>query len=433
MRIRALRARYFPFAVHPPRLFYGWWVVVGAGLSSVLEGAFFYYGYGTLSAVLAADFGWSRAALGGAMSLARSWQSVANIAGGYLTDRLGPRWPTVMGSIVVALGFFWLSQVHSLTMLYVVLVAVIATGLSIGYTVTPFTAVGNWFVRRRGLATGIAMSGVGLSGLAVPLVGWLMDVHGWRAGAIAGGVAFLVVGLPTAALLRDRPERYGHLPDGDSQPSRSGARSPASTAEADVTARQALASRTFWLMAVSFALRNLVTTGITVHLVLVATDLRIPLVAAAGFQAFLGVATIPGRLGFGWLADRIDKRLVAALCMSLIAVGLLLLAFAHSGWQIALALAIYAPPYGGAAALPYAIRGDYFGRRAFGTIAGAMGAVITMGAATGPVLGGYLRDATGSYQTTLWLFAGVSLASAGLVLLLRRPGRAALPNAPSPP
>ncbi|MBI2917443.1 MAG: MFS transporter [Chloroflexi bacterium] len=404
-----------------PRIFYGWWVVLGAGLSSVLDGAFFYYGYGTFSALLAAEFGWSKTALGGAISLARSWQSLANIGGGYLADRFGPRLPMAAGSAVTALGFFWFSRTNSLLMLYVVLVGVIATGLSIGHTVTPFTAVGNWFVRRRGLATGIAMSGVGLSGLVVPLLGWLMDVHGWRAGALAGAVAFLAVGLPASALMRHRPERYGALPDGAPQPPPQSPAQP--VAEATASAGQALHTPTFWLMALAFAFRNIVSTGITVHLVLMATDLKIALVAAAGFQAFMGMVSVPGRLAFGWLADHFDKRLVTAACMLQMATGVLLLALAHQPWHIALALVVYAPAYGGGATVLYAIRGEYFGRKAFGTIAGAMGAIISLGAATGPVLGGFLRDATGSYQATLLLFAGFCLASMALVLPLHRAPR----------
>ncbi|MBI2866308.1 MAG: MFS transporter [Chloroflexi bacterium] len=420
MHPRVLAPRLLLLLAYRPRFFYGWWVVVGAALSGLLSGAFFYVGYSAFAAVLSLEFGWSKGALGGVYSLARLWQSGVDVVSGYLADRTGPRWPMVAGTVLAAAGFFLFSRVNSLAALYLVLVAVVATGLSIGHSVVPYTAVANWFVRRRGLALGIAFSGMGMSGVLIPLIGWAMETYGWRLTALAAAGAFLALGLPAAGLMRGRPEGHGLSPDGSVSPAPT--LSPIRPlAEASHSLREVLRMSSFWFMAFAFTLRQMVTSGLTMHLMLVATDLRIALVTAAGFQALMGLASLPGRLGFGWLADRFDKRLVTALCMGLMAGGLWMLGSARGPWPIVLGLTIYAPAFGGSSTLPFALRGEYYGRKAFGTITGAMGVVITLGAGVGPVLAGYLRDLTGSYQLPLQILAGACLLSAALVMAIRRP------------
>lgn len=239
----------------------------------------------------------------------------------------------------------------------------------------------------------------------------------------------LAVGVPAALVMRHRPEQYGLRPDGDPSPAQSPDVSRASVGESRVhyssepefTIRQALGTSAFWCLASSFAFRVMVTNAVQVHLAALLQDLGMSPFSAAGALGAVAGLSIIGRSGMGWLGDIFERRRIYLLALVLMVVGLLILAGAEQPWHVIPFLAIYAPAYGGLAALPGALRADFFGRRNFGTISGAMGPVTTVGTMVGPLFAGYVYDTTGSYRQAMLTFAVCGLVSLLLMILARRP------------
>ena len=448
-----------------PRIFYGWWILASAFTATALGGATTSYGFSLFLVPLTREFGWSRLALSGAISLARLESGLIGPIEGLLVDRLGPRKMMLVGIPMAGIGFVLLAQIDWLSLVtrqdplvvfYVVYVLLVALGNTIGTSLAASTAVANWFIRRRGMALGIFSSGHAIgAALWVPILGYLLQLFGWREALMLEGIAFLVIGIPAALVMRHRPEQYGLRPDGDppspprpaqdprddNGPSLSHARQhrtprgeelPPSPEEPGFTTRQALRTRAFWVLAISFALRVMVTNAVTVHLAALSQDLGMSSLQAAGMLSALAALSVVGRLGLPWLGDYFDKRRVYIGALVLMVAGLLVISFAREPWHVLLFLVCYSPAYGGLASLMALLRGDYFGRRAFATIAGTMAPLTTAGTITGPLLAGLVYDITGSYRLAMLFFATCGLANILLIQLLKRPQPGA-ENVPSGP
>lgn len=269
------------------------------------------------------------------------------------------------------------------------------------------------------------------------MLAWVISQYGWRAGAVALGITVIVLGLPLGLVMRHRPEPYGYLPDGiklesaESRPQsvavqggpQAGVRLPIS--EVNFTAGEAIRTRGFWLLTVAFAIRQMAVGAVAVHLIPLFISIGFSPEVAATLLAGLSLMSIVGRLGYGWLGDIFNKRYVMAVTLASMTVGMFLLVGVQDLWQAAIYLLIYAPAYGGGSPLMPALRGEFFGRKAFGTIQGTMLAFQMWGIMAGPLLAGYIYDILGSYRLAFLIFAVANLVSVGLVLLARRPVKAA--------
>jgi MFS family permease len=399
------------------KLWYGWWLLAATTAVITLQSGVYVFGFGLFFVPIVAELGLSRAAGSGAVSLARLEGGLIGPIEGYLIDRWGPRRVMLVGIPLFALGFLALSQVDSLLSYYLVYVLLLSLGGSLGFFNPCSAAVANWFVRRRGFALGLMSSGIGLGTALVPALAWLIGQVGWRSAAAVVGVVVLLVGVPLATVVRHRPEPYGHQPDGAPTPTHLVARDD----EPAIPARVALRTRPFWILATSFGVRVMTTSAVSLHLIPLMTDLGIEAESAALMITALGLSSIVGRLGLGWLGDRWGQKRAYAFALVMVLVGFLLLANASTLWHVALFIALYGPSYGGLAALMLSLRGDYFGRRSFATIGGLMSPVMTVGTLAGPVFAGLVFDTTGSYSIALYAFAGLMVVALALLRLLTPP------------
>lgn len=402
----------------PKQIFYGWWIVLGAALGMAMNAGFYFYGFGVFFDSLIREFRTTRAALSGAFSLARLEGGLLGPIGGLLVDRLGPRRVMLVGVLLMGTGFVLLGRVSSITGFYLVFVLMVALGAGLGFSTPLITAVGNWFIRRRGIAFGLAQSGIGLGGLLVPLLSWLIIQYGWRTAALAAGIIIFTVATPIAFMMRHKPEQYGYLPDGKAAPAEEVGEA---RDEADFTAREALRTRAFWLLSITFSLRLMVTGAVPVHIMPFLLDRGFPREVAATALGAIALISIVGRLAFGRLGDYVQKRYVIAGLLVLLAGSLILLGYVKSPWQLFLFLGLYAPAYGGLATLMQLIRAEYFGRKAFGTIMGFMAMVIMLGTIAGPLFAGYVWDITGSYRFAFTVFAIAAIIAVGLILSAKPP------------
>ena len=362
------------------------------------------------------------------MSLAVSFRGmetgVAAPVVGLLTDKYGPRKLVFAGSILAGLSFILLSRTNSLWSFYVFFI-LLSIGTSFCFTVPGYTAIANWFKKRRGTALGLSIAAIGGGGILIPVTNRLIEQYGWRDTLIFAGIGMWVIGIPASLVLRHHPEDYGHVPDG-SKPKQTIVAAQHDQASATgqhsgVGVMQAMKTRDFWLLSAAATISSAGASTVSVHVMPFLISIEISRGTASSIAALVVISSIAGRLVFGWLGDRFPKKHLFGIALLLQAAGLLLIVRSHStGQALAFAL-LFGPGFGGIATLRLAIQGEYFGRRAFGSIHGILSGIHTIGTIIGPLLAGWLYDVQGSYSLT-WLILGVAiLAVAPLLSIASRP------------
>ncbi|MFQ5897904.1 MAG: MFS transporter [Candidatus Methylomirabilia bacterium] len=390
-------------------VFYGWVVVAGAFTALFMAyGA--QYSFGVFFSALLEEFGWSRAGLSGVFSLYAFLYGIVSLGSGRLTDRWGPRAVIAIGGLLLGLGMAGMSQVRELWHPYVLYGVLAALGMSTTYVPCNSTVV-KWFVKRRGLAVGVASSGGGFGTFALPpLAHALVYGLGWRGAYLVFGAALLVVMSLASMVMKRDPEAIGLAPDGEARHSLPVA------GQGDVHWPLGRAVRTapFWMLFGVFTATWIPVFVPLVHAVPFARDLGIPPLPASTVVSAMGISAVIGRLTMGGLSDRIGRR--SALAISIALQALAFVGFTAVGGLLALYLvaAGFGFSYGAVSALFPAIVGDFFGREQAGSLVGFLFALAGSMAAWGPVGAGALYDATGSYS---WAFI-LSAASNGLALAL---------------
>ncbi len=423
-----------------PRIFYGWWIVLAAFLLLTFSSMTGAYGLSLFYKRLTDHFDWGRTALAGAISLSRLEAGFLGGIEGFLIDRFGPRIMIVLGIILTSIGMVLLSMINSLLAFYLIFILMVTAGRSLSSMIAIDTTVANWFIRRRGTAFGLLRSAVAVGAAGVIVVAWFIDLYGWRMAFVATGIGTLLIGIPTGLMMRHRPEQYGMMPDGDTRvPTgshlpdiRGGSEDdatdvaeaePEPEAEPDIgmSVMEALLTKPFWVLSFGFAIRLLVTGAATLHAIPLVEDLGYSQATAAAVLGSMGMVSIIGRLGGGVLNDIFGTKIIAVASVCSLAVSCLVIAYAQDLWHITLFVALYAPSYGCSAATMPAIKGDYFGRKSFGTILGLSGMVQMAGSMLGPVYAAYVFDVSGSYRFAFLSFAALLMISAALFASLQRP------------
>lgn len=406
------------------KVFFGWWIVAGAIAIQFLHGGLLFQAFGAYFVRLQQEFGWNNASLSWSFSLLRIESGLLGPLQGWLIDKFGPRSVLVVGLIIFAIGFMMLSRVDSLLSFYLAFV-VIAIGSGLGGFLTLFVTVSNWFRRRRATALALSQTGASIGGIFVPVVALALIHLGWRETAFISGVVILVVGLPLTPLMRTRPEDYGMTPDGGHrfQSRRTEMRPPAEP-EREFTAREAMRTPAFWFISLGHGSALFVVGALMVHLIPhLVQKLEVSLEAAAAVVTAITAAQIVGLVGGGYLGDRMDKRLIAAACMLGHTVALMGIAFAGALWVAYVFAVVHGLAWGARGPLMGAIRADYFGVKALGTIMGFSSLIVTVGNVFGPVFAGWMADVRGDYETGFVILAAMTGLGTVFFLASKRPLR----------
>ena len=413
--------------------FYGWTITgvlcvfgaVGVGLAGA--------NFALFIVPVSHELGWSSSTFGWAFFLRFLMILAAGPLIGRLIDLRGPRLPVVGALLVTGGAVLWLSRVASAWELMAAFMLIGLVGMGRANDLQTGAPVAKWFVRRRGLAMGIALAGTPL-GVAVyyPLTQALIDGIGWRGALTALAVSGVAIAAPLSLLLRRQPEDAGLLPDGDTPSSgeASGAvLRAASAGERSLTRRQAMRTRRFWLMLAGFTAMTYGLSTLAIYRVphFVERGLDPSLVAVA--ISVDAVIAVVASVLLGRMLDRAPVRVVlvggiavGALC----AVGLLL---AGSVFWLFAANIFYALGFQSTHVAQSVMWADQFGRRHQGDLRGfTIPVTVGIGALAYPVTG-YLRDAAGAY-TPAWFVAIAALAVAAALLLAsgRRDARSLPPR-----
>ena len=386
----------------------GWYVVSGAFL--ILTFGFgSLYSFGAFFAPLQDAFGASRASVSAAFSLAVLTLFIIGPVTGTLADRLGPRALVAGGTALVGIGLVIASFAQALWQVQAAFTVCIGVGVGMSY-VPAAGAVQKWFDRRRGLASGIAIAGIGVGTLVVPPIGAaLIEAMEWRPAFLVIGLAVAVAGGAAGLLVRSpSPNHGGNV-----------AASPGHEGTGLATA---VRSRPFLLMFAGFLLASLGMYTPIAHLVPYAEDRGISPQSAALLLSLLGVGSAVGRFAIGAAADRIGRW--RGLGLSFGGLGLSSLVWLASDGMVGLGVfaVLMGLCWGGAVALAPSVMADYFGTGAVSGIIGVLYAGVGVGALVGPVIAGLVFDLWASYTVAIAYSTVAPVIGAACVLACESPG-----------
>ena len=407
-----------------PKVFYGWWIVGACFLITLYTGGVVFFGFTAVFEPLVSEFGWSYAQISLAASLRGFEMGLLAPLVGLVVDRWKPRRLIFGGAIFIGIGLMLLSLINSLGMFYGAFILV-AIGMSALSSTVLLTAVVNWFRGKVAIATGIVVSGYAVGGVLVPVVTVLIDKYEWRMAMIILGLYTWVIALPLSLLVRHKPEQYGYLPDGDvsSPVVVDGSLTSARSTEVDIPTREAGTRSVFWRIALASMCHMLITSAVVTHVMPYLTSIGISRSASSLAAGALTLASIGGRLGFGWLGDRLDKRGVAALGFALMSLGLLSFGYLGSGWTWLLLpfLILFSTGWGGSVTMRATLLREYFGRSRFGKFYGFVTGVAMLGSIVGAPLAGWVFDTWGTYQWIWFAFAGLGVIAVTLITTISGP------------
>ena len=368
------------------------------------------FSFGVFFNVLEDEFGWSRTLLSSAVALAALVMGLLAVFAGRLCDRFGPAPVLVGAGLLYGAGFALISVVGEPWHLFVLFGLFIGVGMST-HDVATLSTIARWFVRRRGMMTGITKVGTATGQMVLPpLAAALIGGFGWRTAALALGVAATVLLLLAAASMRRPP------PDRGAAPVAARARGGGSFAEIR-------RSRVFWTLCAAqfFFFPTLMT--VPLHIAVHGMDLGMTRGVAATLLTVIGGASIAGRLTVGTFADRIGGRNAYVVCLVPLVTSLLVLMVVDTHTALFAVVALYGFGHGGLFTVVSPTVAEYFGTRTHGAIYGGIYLFGTIGGAAGPIMAGRVFDLTGSYE---YAFSTLALMGAGALLLM-----ASLP--PPPP
>lgn len=417
--------------------------MVGAAfLVDFVAVGFFFYSYGVFFKAIAGEFGDSRLGVALGLTVTSAVGAIAAPLVGRALDRFPLRKVIGLGALSMAVGFLLLSQVQTQWQFYLVLGLFIGFGASSMGNLATAKLVTNWFDRRRGMALGIAATGVSFSGVVMPFVSAeLILAYGWRQGFLLFGLFTLLVMVPLVLrFVISRPEDVGLQPDGalpavekdpaakvpmekDPVEKTPLAEVPDEVETLHPNARALLANRNFWSIALTFGLAFCAMSTTLTHMVPRITDLGHSLSTASLVMSLCAGLGVFGKLWFGWLSDRLRVRNVLRLVLLLQFCGQLTMYLNDSLLPFALGAALFGFGVGGVVPLQSSLVGKTFGRQRFGAVSGLLRPAMFPIQILGVPFAGWVFDTTGSYALAFEILLGVYVLAAGTLMLYNAPAK----------
>jgi len=406
----------------PKQFFYGWYLVaVGVFLLSISSLGVF-RGMSPLMPVLQKNFGWTRTQISLSSLLTRVEGAALGPIEGFLIDRIGARKMVLIGFSIMAVGFVLFSFIQNLWQFYAVFI-LINLGNGIGGWLAVVTILNSWFRRKRTIAMAGAMSGILIAGIFVPPYTIALN-HGFRVTVFVFGLIILAVALPCVKIIKNNPEELGLLPDGAETESDLDKSTPSKISqdqEVEFTVGQALKTRVFWILTVAHVSSTISLATLSIHLMARLQDIGLSSTTASYIELVSSVVALPSLFVAGWLGDKVSKKYLVALFLFLQGISTIVLTVAN-GLPLALLFAVfYGIAFGGRIPLMTAIRGDYFGRKAFASIMGWSMLPNGILMAIAPVWAAWMFDTYGSYTVPFLSYAVINLAGALIMLVVKKP------------
>jgi len=418
-----------PNQAEDKKLFYGWYIVGAGAVSNLFTIGILAWGLGIFVEEFRSEFGWSIKAIALGFSIRSFETGLLSPFTGYLIDRIGARKATILGTSLMAVGLFLFSQVDSLSTYYLAS-ATLALGQSVGGLPSFTRAVMNWFQKKRGQAIGLMNTGNALGYFAPLVMASLLAAVGWRETLFISGLVILVVGVPLAFVVRDKPESSEIHTTGSSLGSASQKRtnqtlvaSPQKDLDSGMEVREVLRVPAFYLMLlaagvegfshgpwVTFNIPHMQTSGFSLQ-------------AATTIVGIYGLLQIVLRYGVGVLSDRIGRRRIYISSYLFQTVGIISFAFLspENIWLAPIYLITQGISHAAIVIGRDSIVADYFGTKRYSTIRGLRQALLLPATFLAPLFMGALFDIRGNYRLGYIIVAIIGATGSIWLSLIRRP------------
>lgn len=401
------------------RVFYGWYIVAVAFFCNFMVTGTGFYTFNAFMEPLCATRGWTREGI----NLALFFGGLVSLLGQYVHGtaimRLGQRRYMVLGAAFSGLLFALMGKTQSFGLFLGVFILLMVTNGMFGGIVAN-TVVNNWFIRKRGMALGIAQVGMSLSGAVLPVLAFkIYRAYDLQTAFLVLGILLFCISPLCFLVIRDRPEPYGLVPDGKIFEEAPGSGSALSETTL-WSASSALSTRVFWRVSLSYALAMTGVVGVMIQLKPRFSDLGFDASTALALMSATALLGAVGKYSWGWMCDRRDPPKMAALMMLSCAIGLGFGLFAKNFALALVFVAVFGFSMGGIqATLPIMIA-HLFGRLSFTSIARFVALVLAV-QNTGYLFMGLSFRYTKSYDAAYWLFMVFYLIAAMLMYGVRRP------------
>lgn len=409
------------------KFFYGYWVVLVAFLCNFVWSGFAYYSFSLFVKSLETDFNWHRGEIMLGFSVFFLASGLISPFIGKLINRYGERKVILLGAVVMSIFMALLGSVTNIWQFYA-FHALVGIGMA-GMGIIPASSlVSKWFCKRRGLAIGIMAFGVGIGGfVAAPVVaGTLIPAFGWRAAYVILGAATCLIIIPSTLLVikAGRPQDMGLYPDGIEPVKETIQKKLPTLLQVKRMEKMALLAPAAWLIAISVVLSQFSMVGVCQNQVPFLVDIGFPVQMAAGALGFLALMSAIGKLGFGWLCDRINAKYATAIGFILQVVGIIILLNINKESPVLMVWAFaFTMGLGVGSWLPTMsmLVSQNFSLIVYPTIFGIMTLCQSLGASIGPAVTGRLFDLMGDYKLAFLILLGLYAVAFPVVLCIRHP------------
>jgi len=410
------------------RIFFGWYMVAASIVTNTIFSAAYFQGFGVLIIPIERTFGWDRWVISAAMSLRQLESGIVSPAVGFLLDRFSARKLIFWSAVISGVGFIGLGFTTGIVTFFLFFVVISLGASGVSHAVTWPVIISRWFRRNRGLATGLAVTGPIFGSPIVILNTQIEEAYGWRVVLLGYGILILVGVTLLSMLVRDRPETYGLRPDGD--PPEDGA-STAHTSgpsrhrtDDGLTLHAVLRTKEFWLFTSYLSGTFAVNSAVQIHMIpYFQQDIGLSAASAAVVMSMVFIISGIGRIGGGYLLDRIDYRLVLAVVAAMM--GLALLYLQVAGVKTVSATLPFALLFGVSFGCLVPMRGSVgsimFGTRAIGGVLGLLQGGPVAAGVMGPLVMGLIFDLNGNYSVAIWGLIVISALMIPLSLAMASP------------
>ena len=404
--------------------FYYGWLVISIAFVTMGIGVSARTAFSLLMPPLIDEFGWDRGLAAGAFSFGFLVSAILSPIVGRVMDARGPRVVILTGVLLMTAGLLLAPFIDRPWHLYATLGVLVGGGANMMTFTAHSQFLPNWFVRRRGLAIGIAFAGVGVG--AIVLLPWLQMIivtDGWRASCWAMGLLAMLVLTPLNLLVRKEPKEVGQLPDGASKPAKGEGRAGLNVVDpawavVDWTLARAMRTGRFWWLTLGYFCALVAWYAVQVHQTKYLTETGFSPLAAAWALGAVSVVGIPGQIILGALSDRIGREWIWTVGCAGFALSYgALIALKYSPSSPLLYLMVLSQGFLGYAltSVMGPIVSEIFEGPQFGTIFGTLTVALIGGGAAGPWMAGAIYDATGSYTLAFILAMACCVVSAAAI------------------
>jgi nitrate/nitrite transporter NarK len=415
------------------RIFFGWYMVGASIVTNTIFSAAYFQGFGVLIIPIERTFGWDRWVISAAMSLRQLESGIVSPAVGFLLDRFSSRKLIFWSAIISAIGFLGLGGATYGIFGFFLFFVIISLGASgVSHAVTWPVIISRWFRRNRGLATGIAVTGPIFGSPLVILNTQIEEAYGWRVLLIGYGMLVLVGVTLLSMFVRDRPEPYGLLPDGDPPDKDAFAERPVASSprrpDTGLTLHAVLRTKEFWLFTGYLAGTFTVNSGFQAHMIpYFQQDIGFTAAWSAVVMSMVFIISGIGRVGGGYLLDKMDYRLVLAVVAAMMGLSLLYLQtvkVATVPGTLPFAL-MFGVSFGCLVPMRGTVGSIMFGIRSIGGVLGLLQGSSVAAGVVGPLVMGIIFDLNGNYSVAIWGLIVISALMVPLSLAMAAPGELA--------